>query len=38
MEHGTMDRDSMNHGDMDHEKMMQEHGGDKAEAGSNHDH
>lgn len=28
----------MDHGGMDHENMMDKHGGSEAEAGSNHDH
>lgn len=37
MDHGAMDHGSMSHEGMDHGKMMDAHGGDKAEAGSNHD-
>lgn len=33
MDHGDMKHDSMNH-----ENMMDKHGGTEAEAGSNHDH
>jgi uncharacterized protein involved in copper resistance len=38
MDHGSMNHGDMTQGGMDHENMMDKHGGSEAEAGSNHDH
>ena len=38
MDHGSMNHGDLTQGGMDHENMMDKHGGTEAEAGSNHDH